>query len=221
MHKTALLHARLFFETYVQPGASIVEIGSQDVNGSIRSVAPEGCPYTGADFVEGRGVDVVLDDPYKLPFSDGSFDICVSSSCFEHSEFFWLAFLEAVRIVRTCGLIYLNVPSNGSFHRFPVDCWRFYPDSGRALERWARRNDEDVTILESFTGSQHSGIWNDYVAVFAKGPATAPHRCIQDRLPDHTNGYVLGREGISNYRDVPQDQRWKYRLKRLAGWKPS
>ena len=30
-------------------------------------------------------------------------------------------------------LFYLNAPSNGEFHRYPVDCWRFYPDAGGAL----------------------------------------------------------------------------------------
>jgi SAM-dependent methyltransferase len=70
---------------------------------------------------------------YKLPFADGSVDVVLSSSCFEHSEFFWLLFLEILRVLRPEGLFYLNAPSNGPFHRYPVDCWRFYPDSGNAL----------------------------------------------------------------------------------------
>jgi hypothetical protein len=94
MHKTAMLHGQLFFETYVTAPASIVDIGAQDVNGSLRSVAPDGCSYTGVDFVHGRGVDVVITDAYQLPFADEQFDVAVSSSCFEHSEFFGSHFLR-------------------------------------------------------------------------------------------------------------------------------
>ena len=41
----------------------------------------------------GKGVDIVLEDPYCLPFADNSVDVVVSSSCFEQAEFFWLLFL--------------------------------------------------------------------------------------------------------------------------------
>jgi SAM-dependent methyltransferase len=140
MHNTAMQHGKLFFDTYVDDRAdlTIVDIGAQDVNGSLRTVAPANCKYVGVDFAEGKGVDVIIDDPYALPFDDATIDVCVSSSCFEHSEFFWLSFLEVLRILKPEGLLYLNVPSNGYFHQYPVDCWRFYPDSGRALQNWAR-----------------------------------------------------------------------------------
>ncbi|MGE6235200.1 hypothetical protein, partial [Aeromonas media] len=74
----------------------------------------------------------------------------------------------------TCShLPYMNVPSNGYIHRYPVDCWRFYPDSGKALETWGRRCGYGVTLLESFTSAQFSHLqedrWSDYIAVFAKG----------------------------------------------------
>lgn len=222
MHVSALRHAKLFFETYVDAPSAIVDIGAQDVNGSLRSVAPEGCSYTGVDFAKGRGVDVVIGDPYSLPFEDGAFDVCVSSSCFEHSEFFWLTFLEIIRILKSGGLFYLNVPSNGFFHRFPVDCWRFYPDSGIALEHWARRNGYNVTLLESFTGAQHQGIWNDFVAVFGKDRPTHPTN-IQENYEDFTNGYIAGRDGFANFRTVMEDQRWKerwWRIKSLFGRPP-
>src|SRR5690606_32296760 len=114
MHDTAMLHGRLFFQTYARDitGATIVDIGAQDVNGSLKEVAPEGNNYIGVDFVEGKGVDVIIDDPYKLPMEDNSVDICVSSSCFEHADFFWLSFLEVMRILKPDGLFYLNAPSN-------------------------------------------------------------------------------------------------------------
>src|SRR4051812_2658915 len=137
MHDSALANAKLFFECYGQIFSDkkrpirIVEIGSQDVNGSLRTVAPPAFEYIGVDFVAAKGVDVMLSDPYALPFTDESVDLVLSSSCLEHSEMFWLIFLDVMRVLKPDGLFYMNVPSNGAFHRYPVDCWRFYPDSGK------------------------------------------------------------------------------------------
>lgn len=224
MHNTAMLHGRLFFDTYVDDleDITIVDIGSQDVNGSLRSAAPRKCKYVGLDFIPGRGVDVVIDDPYSLPLNDSTVDVCVSSSCFEHSEFFWLSFLEVARVLKPGGIFYLNAPSNGHFHRYPVDCWRFYPDSGIALQNWARRNGHDVTLLESFIGRQRSGVWNDFVAVFVKSSSAAsryPKR-IQSRFNEFTNGWTLERGDFTKLSAVPEDQislcwQLKHKVQRL------
>ena len=122
MHPSALNFGKLFFETYCGAlrGAIVHDIGAQNVNGSLHDVCSPHLGYVGVDFVEGRGVDIVLEDPYHLPFDDDSLDIIVSSSCFEHSQFFWLIFLEMLRVLKPGGLLYINVPSNGSFHRYPV-----------------------------------------------------------------------------------------------------
>ena len=206
-----------FFNAYVKDGEglTIVDIGSQDVNGSLRSVAPKSSKYIGVDFVEGNGVDVIISDPYSLPFDENSVDVCVCSSCFEHSEFFWLLFTEILRILKPTGVFYLNVPSNGFFHRFPVDCWRFYPDSGMALQNWGRRSGYNVALLESFIGDQmphewedFQGEWNDFVAVFLKDEQfvnSYPER-IQDSHKNYKNGLVYGNAQFSNLCDLSQDQ---------------
>lgn len=211
MHPSALYNAKLFFETYAGSFSQgkILEIGSQDVNGSIRDVAPKHMDYIGADFVEGKGVNVVISDPYHLPFPDATFDIIVSNSCFEHSEMFWLLFLDAIRMLKPNGLLYLNAPSNGDFHRYPVDCWRFYPDSGRALVTWAKHNGKNTALLESFTGKKLGGIWNDYVAVFVADLAHAEQHKARmiDRSDGYENGQKLGDDRVFNQQLIPDDQR--------------
>ncbi len=161
------------------------------------------------DFVSGKGVDVILEDPYSLPFDTASTDIVISSSCFEHSDMFWLLFLEAMRILRPDGLFYLNVPSNGDFHRYPVDCWRFYPDSGRALVTWAKRNGMNPALLESYTSVQIEDHWNDYVAVFIKDESYIPShpRRILANKKDFYNGVLVGKEGFVNYSGMPEDRK--------------
>lgn len=211
MHPSALHNCQQFFNAYAphmgQTPVRIVEIGSQDVNGSLRSVAPSHFEYVGVDFVEGKGVDVVLTDPYQLPFESESADVVLSSSCFEHSEMFWLVFLEILRVLKPGGLFYLNVPSNGSFHRYPVDCWRFYPDSGKALVSWARRNHIQATLLESYTSNQQGDIWNDFVAVFLKDESKLnqfPTR-ILDSLQGFRNGLRHGSEDVIQHCESPED----------------
>ena len=110
MHQTAMNNCKSFFETYskafeAKPKTTVVEIGSQDVNGSLRQVCPSSFEYIGVDFQKAKGVDIVLDDPYALPFESETIDIVISSSCFEHSEMFWLVFLEILRVLKPTGLL--------------------------------------------------------------------------------------------------------------------
>ncbi len=215
MHITALKNCQHFFDCYgagiaaVAPQAQVIEIGSQDVNGNLRGCSPPAFRYTGVDFVAGRGVDVVLEDPYVLPFPDASADVVLSSSCFEHSEMFWLSFMEILRVLKPGGLFYLNAPGNGEFHRWPVDCWRFYPDSGRALLTWARRNGLRPALLESYTSLQVGDQWNDFVAVFLKDEAhvaTYPQR-ILDTKTDFVNGLVHGSDDFLKFSVMPEDKK--------------
>lgn len=219
MHGTAMQNAKRFFDVYLPhlECPTVVDIGAQDVNGSLRQVCPAAAKYIGVDFIKGRGVDIVLDDPYKLPFEGGSVDVVISSSCFEHSEFFWVLFLEVLRVLKPAGLFYLNAPSNGPFHRYPVDCWRFYPDSGRALEKWARSNGVNAAALESFVSDQGRQRWNDFVGVFIKDEAEAtkyPNRMLTD-MKNYSNGlaYSGGKDtSFLNMNEQMQDQRF-------AGWR--
>jgi SAM-dependent methyltransferase len=214
MHDTAMACGKAFFDTYFTPGERprVIDIGALDVNGSLRGVCPPEAEYVGVDFAEGPGVDIILTDPYRLPLADASADAIVSSSCFEHSEMFWVLFLELLRVLRPHGLLYINAPSNGAFHRYPVDCWRFYPDAGGALVTWARRCGQRPVLLESFVSAQ-SDInpwgWNDFVAVFVKDEAHAARhpRRILDAKHDVFNGVADGRPGFVRYTAQSEDMR--------------
>jgi len=222
MHPTALANCQQFFDAYAEGFTEterrVIDIGAQDVNGSLRECCPPGFVYTGVDFVAGKGVDVVLDDPYALPFATASVDIVLSSSCFEHSELFWVLFLDILRILKPGGLFYLNAPSNGGFHRYPVDCWRFYPDSGNALVTWAKRNGMNPLLLESYTSVQVDDLWNDFVAVFARDADAAPrHRGrILNVKTDIYNGLRSDRPGFVNFSPMPEDQKKLQVIKALV-----
>lgn len=207
----------LFSRTYLKrDNLIVVEIGSQDVNGSLRSVF-RNHNYIGVDFAVGNGVDIVLSDPYSIPLGDESVDVVITSSCLEHSEFFWLMFNEMLRILKPNGLLYINAPSNGEYHRWPVDCWRFYPDSGVALEKWGKRSGYNVVLLESFTGVQEEDMWNDFISVFVKDETNTsdyPDR-MHSRITTFTNCRTYGNDAIINFVSGSEDQLAHATLKRL------
>jgi len=213
MHDTAMMYGKYFFSTYLKDseGLKIVDIGSQDVNGSLRSFAPVNNEYIGVDFVEGNGVDIILTDPYILPFEDSTIDVIVSSSCYEHSEFFWISFNEAMRVLKPTGLLYINAPSNGAYHRYPVDCWRFYPDSGVALQNWGRRSGYECALLESFIGVRKRDKWHDFVAVFLKDEVNSSNFSarIQDNISEFMNGRTLNSDEIINRKTFMQNFKLK------------
>lgn len=193
MHTTAAQNAERFFNTYVYPKKNpmnILEIGSMIGGFNIRSLNPSNSNYVGVDIAPANGVDVVLSDPYKMPFDDNTFDYAISSSCFEHSEFFWLSYLETIRVLKPHGVFYLNAPSNGDFHRFPMDYWRFFPDSGHALVNWGNRNGYNSALLEQYTSDKETDIWADYVAIFLKDANYIGQH--QDRIINSFNNYTNG-----------------------------
>lgn len=217
MHPSALELAKRFFELYSPPpeaGAfDLLEIGSCDVNGSLREVAPERCRYIGVDLEDGPGVDRVIETSHALPFPDGSFDVIVSSSCLEHDWAFWATVDEAMRVLRPGGVFYVNAPSDGLYHSFPIDCWRFYPDAGIALVRWVNRHQAPkglgpiAELIESFTWvwDEPSAIWNDSVMIFGRTPIAprAPAAFIGAGQARAINWRRMGLDGVGRYQELP------------------
>jgi SAM-dependent methyltransferase len=186
VHDTAYEHGRLFFALYGSDSFRVViEIGSQDVNGSLRDHCPRSTYYVGLDVMPAKGVDLVINPIHPLPLADEIADAVVTSSTFEHDPCFWDTFQELIRILRPGGLLYLNAPSNGGFHRHKLDCWRFYPDAGAALVHSAARHGTEIVLLEAFIGQPQVEGWADFVAVFRKTggePITGRGRIV-DHVP--------------------------------------
>ena len=219
MHDTSFENLELFINSYFSniDGLKVIDVGSRlrTPEKKIRwKRTLENFDYIGVDIVDGDNVDVVLEDPYKYPFEDESIDVIVANSIFEHSEFFWSLFLELTRILKPSGILYINAPSNGNFHRGPfdqdslVDVYRFYPDSGKALQKWGNKNGlKNLILLESYTFKKRTQNWNDFVAVFLKDKNYL--NLYNDRIINNTehfyNGYVFEQKGILNYQELTED----------------
>ena len=159
MHVTAFNNCEAFANNYEINGMTVLDVGSMDVNGTLRPIFEEReCKYTGLDIGEGENVDVSMNLGDKFPFEDNSFDVVVSSSCLEHDPAFWVTVSEMMRVSKR--FIYLNVPSAQQYHAYPVDCWRFLNDSMAALAQLS----DDWVLRESYIDNQPP--WKDCVGVF-------------------------------------------------------
>lgn len=82
----------------------------------------------------GINVDIVSSKAFLWQeIEDESFDYVLSTSTFEHNPFFWVTFAEIARVLKQGGKTLITAPAAGIVHRYPVDCWRFYPDSWGVL----------------------------------------------------------------------------------------
>jgi SAM-dependent methyltransferase len=171
MHKTAYDNALKFYNNYCHNGIEnkvVLDVGSYDVNGCLKPIFSKAAKYTGLDQQAGPNVDLVSSS-HHISLPDNSVDIVVSSSCFEHDNMFWLTFCEICRVCRPGGYIYINAPSNGPYHGYPVDNWRFYADAWKALENWSVESGVAVKLLDSYVDPDNgSDIWRDSVGIYFK-----------------------------------------------------
>jgi SAM-dependent methyltransferase len=155
----------------------VLDVGSSDVNGTYRPLFRDPqWDYVGLDTSPGPGVDLIVPRTYRWrEIASRSFDVVISGQTFEHIEFIWVSVLEVARVLCPGGIFILIVPSSGPEHRYPLDCWRFYPDGLKALAHWA-----DLDVIEARTYWEDEGWpgpdgdqWHDSVLV-ARKPSGCP-----------------------------------------------
>lgn len=182
MHPASMENMRRCVEWYLPKGPQhVIDLGSYNVNGSYKELLPTDATYTGFDLEAGPGVDVVLQDAYSIPVGDGSVDVVMSGQMLEHCAHFWRVFTEIARVLKPGGLAFINAPSAGPIHRYPVDCYRFYPDAYQALADWA-----GLRLVHCWMDRR--GPWCDLVGVFQKGgdlqKLTAPPEAVRMPVED-------------------------------------
>ena len=115
----------------------LLEIGSWIAPGQEaiicrNTIGPLVGEYIGVDMQDGNGVDVISDAKH-MPFPDNSFDVIISTDCYEHVDWPREVTREAFRVMKPGGVFYLTTVFIFQIHGYPDDYWRFTPNCIRLL----------------------------------------------------------------------------------------
>ena len=110
-------------------GKRVIEVGSYDVNGSLRPLVESYYPaeYIGVDIVEGPGVDIICKAEDILErFGKESFDIVIATELLEHILDWRESIHNIKNICKPGGIILITTASYGCpYHGHPYDFWRY------------------------------------------------------------------------------------------------
>jgi SAM-dependent methyltransferase len=128
-------------------GRRILEVGSCDVNGSLRPFVESRKPseYIGIDIVAGRGVDLICSAEDLLDrFGEESFDVVISTELLEHVRDWRKVISNLKRVCKAGGIILITTRSIGfPFHSYPYDYWRYEPEDMEEIF-----SDCEIQVLE-------------------------------------------------------------------------
>jgi len=125
---------------------TVLDIGSYDLNGTNEYLFSE-CEFTGLDIEEGPGVDIVC-EAQKYDAPDESYDVIISSECFEHNPYYKETIQNAVRMLKPGGFMLFACATTGR------------PVQGLASQQEEMlRNDPTWTVMPS---AKHEGWQVEY-----------------------------------------------------------
>lgn len=137
MHNSVLCFLRANLSKAEVFGKRVAEIGSQDVNGTPRSVVMPLQPsaYIGIDSAPGKGVDVVANaDALCSIFGVDAFDVVVSTEMLEHVQEWRPVVRQMKWLVKPGGLLLVTTRSPGfPYHPYPIDVWRYTKDDAKLV----------------------------------------------------------------------------------------
>jgi SAM-dependent methyltransferase len=93
-------------------GCSVLEVGSLNINGTVRIFFNDNKSYLGIDLIEGKDVDLVCPGN-ELDHADGAYDTTISTECFEHDSHWKETFANMYRMTRSGGILMFTCASEG------------------------------------------------------------------------------------------------------------
>jgi SAM-dependent methyltransferase len=146
-HASCIVFGAIHLDKEEVKGKRILEVGSHDINGSLRPIMESrgAAEYVGVDTVEGRGVDVICDAKDLVErFGKGSFDIVISTEMLEHVRD-WRGTISNIKnVCKPGGTILITTRSGGFYyHPCPRDFWRYEREDMKGIF-----SDCEIVILE-------------------------------------------------------------------------
>lgn len=107
----------------------VLDVGSLNVNGTVKDLFPDAENYVGIDFREGKDVDLVLDG-HDIDQFQYDFDTIVCMNMLEHDDAFWITLEKMNQKLKTGGYLFIAVPTfTFPQHDYPHDYWRIGKDA--------------------------------------------------------------------------------------------
>ncbi len=134
-------------------GKKVIEIGSNDVNGSLRPILESwgSSEYIGVDIEKGSGVDkICYAEDLIETFGKERFDVVISTEVLEHIKDWKTVISNFKNICKSDGLIFITTRSFGfPYHGYPYDFWRYELEDMKHIfsdcEILAIENDNDAS----------------------------------------------------------------------------
>lgn len=136
MHESSYREMERFSLTLDCKPLRIADVGSRDVTGgNYRGLFEHpGWTYVGLDVEGGVNVDTIV--PLHGVWENvpaESFDVVISGQTLEHTTNPWALMREIARIAKPGARLCIIAPFGWEHHRYPVDCWRIFPDGMAVL----------------------------------------------------------------------------------------
>lgn len=110
-------------------GKHVIEVGSLNVNGSLRSTVETFCPakYIGVDIQPGKGVNQVCKAEHLVRrFGRNRFDVLICTELLEHANNWKRTISNFKNVLKPEGIMIITTRSKGfGYHGFPYDFWRY------------------------------------------------------------------------------------------------
>jgi len=131
MHESVMRWAIGIVDQYNLSKRRVLEVGSANVNGSLRPLFRG--DYVGVDLRPVSGVDIIANGN-ELPFRDMAFGVVVCTEMLAHDARPWLTIWEMWRVLGDDGMLLLTTRGPG-FGRndSPHDYFRFTPEAIASL----------------------------------------------------------------------------------------
>ena len=128
-HKSCIEFGKAHLKEEYVLGKSIIEVGSYDVNGSLRpiAIALEPSLYIGVDIQMGPGVDQICKAENLInKFGINQFDLLICTELLEHCLNWKKVIHNLKEIIKPDGILLITTRSNGfGYHGYPFDFWRY------------------------------------------------------------------------------------------------
>lgn len=113
----------------------ILDVGSRDINGSVRDVLSAKAEFLGIDMIDGKHVDIVMNShDLSKKFPKNHFDLITCCETLEHDDKFWITVEEMKKVLKPGGWMLITVPGINFFkHDFPHDYYRFTEEAVKEM----------------------------------------------------------------------------------------